>query len=60
VYALEPAAVLTAVRGLPGPAIAANPFFAATDVPVPFLLWVAAWIAIVLGTAVWSFRSREI
>lgn len=60
VYALEPAALLTAVRGIPGPAVAANPFFAAADVPLAFLVWVAAWIAGVLALAVWSFRSREI
>jgi len=60
VYALEPAALLTAARGIPGPAIAANPFFSATDVPLPFLLWSMAWIALVLAIAVWSFRAREI
>ncbi len=60
VYALEPAGVLAAVRNIPGPASAANPFFAASDAPAAFLAWVVAWIAIVLAGAVWSFRSREI
>jgi ABC-type transport system involved in multi-copper enzyme maturation permease subunit len=60
VYALEPAAILTAARNLPGPATAANPFYAGADVPAAFLIWVAFWLALVLGLAVWSFRSREI
>ena len=60
VYALEPAAITAAARSVPGPIIAANPFYAATDVPVAFLGWVAVWIVAVLGIAVWSFRQREI
>jgi ABC-type transport system involved in multi-copper enzyme maturation permease subunit len=60
VHALEPAAVLTAARGAPGPAIAANPFFASTPPPVPFTLWAVAWIAGMLGVALWSFRRREV
>ncbi len=60
VYALEPAAVLTAARGVPGPVTAANPFFAAAPAPEAFVLWAAAWIAVVLAVAVRSFRAREI
>jgi ABC-type transport system involved in multi-copper enzyme maturation permease subunit len=60
VYSLEPAAVLTAVRSVGGPLTAGNPFYAPTDVPAVYLLWVAAWVALVLGLAVWSFRAREI
>lgn len=60
VYALEPVSVVTAVRGAPGAAIAANPFFAATAPPLPFTLWAVAWIAGVLALALWSFRRREV
>ena len=60
VFALEPAAILTAVRSVPGPITAANPFYASSDVPLPFLGWVVLWIALVLAIAVWSFRAREI
>ena len=60
VHALEPAAVLTAARGAPGPAVAANPFFATTPPPDAFVLWSIAWIAGVLALGVWSFQRREV
>ena len=60
VHALEPAAILTAARGAPGAAIAANPFFASTAPPLPFIRWAIAWIAVMLGVALWSFRRREV
>ncbi len=58
-YALEPAAVLQAFRGA-GPGIAANPFLQLSPAPLPFVAWSVAWIAVVLGLAVWSFRAREV
>lgn len=60
VHALEPTAVLVAARGAPGPAVAANPFFAAAPPPLPFLVWAALWIVAVLVVAVVSFRAREV
>ena len=60
VYALEPAAILQLTRNVPGPAIAANPFFASSEPPLVFLVWVAAWLSAALFAAVWSFRSREV
>ena len=60
VHALEPIAVVTAARGAPGPAIAANPFFALAAPPPQYVAWSLAWIAIVLAVAVWSFRVREV
>lgn len=59
VHALEPAAVSAVARGV-GPAAAANPFFAPDAPPVAFDLWAMAWIGVVLGIAVWSFRGREV
>ena len=43
-----------------GPAVAANPFFAAEPPPAAYVVWAVAWIAAVLVLAIWSFRSREI
>lgn len=60
VYALEPAAVLTAGRAAPGPQVAANPFFASAPPPLPFVAWSALWIAGVLAFALWSFRRGEV
>ncbi len=60
VNALEPVAVLTLARGTAGPATAANPFFAPDPPPLAFVAWAVAWIAVVLGLAIWSFRRREI
>ena len=37
----------------------ANPFFASTPAPLAFELYVAGWVALVLGLAVLSFRARE-
>jgi ABC-2 type transport system permease protein len=60
VHALEPVAVLTATRGVAGPATAANPFLVLDAPPIAFDLWVVAWLAIVLALTVWSFRMREV
>jgi len=59
VWSLEPAAIIAANTQL-GPAVAANPFFAAEPPPAAYLVWAVAWIAAVLVLAMWSFRSREI
>lgn len=60
VWALEPAAVIAAGANTPRGMSAASPFFAAAPPPLPFLVWSIAWIAVVLGLAVWSFRRREV
>ena len=59
VWSLEPSLVLAAQSGL-GPAVAANPFFAAEPPPAVYVAWAIAWIAAMLALAVWSFRSREV
>lgn len=59
VYAMEPDAFLAGVRAA-GTAARANPFLAVDPPPVAFLLWVVVWFALVLGLAIWSFRTREI
>ena len=58
VYALEPQAIL-ATGAQAGPAAAANPFYASTAAPLSFELYVAGWVVLVLGLAVYSFHTRE-
>lgn len=59
VWALEPATVIAATRAA-GAAVSSNPFFAA-DPPEPlYVMWTIAWIALLLGIAVWSFGRREV
>jgi ABC-type transport system involved in multi-copper enzyme maturation permease subunit len=60
VHALEPVAMLVTMRGAPPAATAANPFFAASAPPLPFVVWSLLWIAGVLALAIWSFQRREI
>jgi ABC-type transport system involved in multi-copper enzyme maturation permease subunit len=59
VWSLEPAIVIAGQQQL-GPAVAANPFFAAQPPPAAYVIWAIAWIAAMLALAIWSFRSREI
>jgi len=59
VWSLEPSIVLAAQSGL-GPAVAANPFFAAEPPPAAYVIWAVLWIAAMLALAIFSFRSREI
>jgi ABC-type transport system involved in multi-copper enzyme maturation permease subunit len=58
VFTLEPAAVLAA-SGQAGPAAAANPFFAASALPLAIELYAVAWTLVLLGITVLSFRARE-
>lgn len=57
IYALEPTVMLTAVAANPdrgGP-------FAVIAPPTPqFLVWTAAWIAVMIVAAVLSFRARDL
>ena len=59
VYAMEPDAVLATLRAA-GTVARANPFSAVDPPPVAFLIWVVVWFTVVLGLAIWSFRTREI
>jgi len=62
VFALEPQAVRIVTGGSSRAArlAANNPFFSASGVEVPFLIYVGLWIALVLALAIVSFRRREI
>src|SRR5213594_3723318 len=55
VWSLEPSIVIAAQQAA-GPAVAANPFFAAEPPPAAYIAWAAAWIAAMLILAIWSFR----
>lgn len=58
VFTLEPAAVVGA-SAQAGPAAAANPFFAATALPLAMDLYAGGWVAVLLGLTILSFRGRE-
>jgi ABC-type transport system involved in multi-copper enzyme maturation permease subunit len=60
VYGLEPPMVIiaaaTAGRGM----MSANPFFADTPPPLPFVAWAVLWIVLVLAAGALAFRRREL
>jgi len=60
IFALEPSAALVILSG-GGPDVQAQGPFHALSGPEPtFLLYVAIWLAVVLGVAVFSFSRREV
>lgn len=60
IYGLEPPlVVLLAARGAPALADA-NPFYAATPPPLPFVIWSVVWMGLVLGIAAWWFERRDL
>lgn len=60
IYSLEPPAVVLVALGRGGPAADANPFFASTPPPLPFLAWSVAWIVLVLALTVISLDRRDL
>jgi len=59
IFYLEPSDFLAAAQAA-GRARAGNPFFADAALPLPYLLWIVAWILIVLVLANWSFARRDL
>jgi len=60
IYNLEPAALI-AVAGGEGRRISSgNPFFTLAPPTTAYLIWALAWIAVLLGAAMWSFNRREL
>ena len=57
-FSLEPTALVVAAGRVQ--ALAGNPFLAAAPPPPAYLVWCAAWVAAVLGLALWIFRRREV
>jgi ABC-type transport system involved in multi-copper enzyme maturation permease subunit len=60
IYSLEPPLVVLTAVGRGGPAADANPFFASSLPPVPFLVWSAVWVVLVLGAATISLSRRDL
>jgi ABC-type transport system involved in multi-copper enzyme maturation permease subunit len=60
IYGLEPPAVVLVALGRGGPVAQANPFFASGPPPIEFLVWCAAWIAIVLAVSIVSLDRRDL
>jgi ABC-type transport system involved in multi-copper enzyme maturation permease subunit len=58
IYSLEPAVYIAAQHTVRQSA--ANPFYAPSYPPAPYLVWVAFWIVAVVGLAVLSFQRREL
>jgi ABC-type transport system involved in multi-copper enzyme maturation permease subunit len=60
IYGLEPPLVVLIAAGREPNLIEANPFYAATPPPLPFVIWSVAWMALVLGLATWWFGRRDL
>lgn len=60
IYGLEPPAVVLVALGRGGPVAQANPFFASAPPPIEFVVWCAAWIAIVLALSIVSLSRRDL
>jgi ABC-type transport system involved in multi-copper enzyme maturation permease subunit len=60
IYGLEPPIVVLLAAGSVPRFADANPFYASTPPPLPFVVWSIAWIALVLGAASWWFERRDL
>lgn len=60
IYGLEPPVVMLVAVGRGGPVAEANPFFVSAPPPAAFVVWSAAWIAIVLALSVVSLTRRDV
>jgi ABC-type transport system involved in multi-copper enzyme maturation permease subunit len=60
IYGLEPSLLVLIAAGEAPELAEANPFYAATSPPLPFVIWSVVWIALVLGAATWWFDRRDL
>jgi ABC-type transport system involved in multi-copper enzyme maturation permease subunit len=60
VYGLEPPMVILAAATAGREMMSANPFFADTPPPLPFIAWAVLWIVLVLAAGALAFRRREL
>lgn len=60
IYGLEPPLVVLIAAGEAPELARANPFYAATPPPLPFVLWSIAWMVLVMGLAAWRFERRDL
>lgn len=59
-FGLEPSRDVIAAAGPARIVFEVSPFYAADPPPVEWIGWAVAWVVLVLGLAVWSFRRREL
>lgn len=60
IYGLEPPLIVLIAAGETRAIAEANPFYAATPPPLPFVLWSVAWMALVMTLAAWRFERRDL
>ena len=60
IYGLEPPLVLLVAAGRSPEGMAANPFFASSPPPLPFVAWSVVWVLLVLLAGIALFRRREL
>jgi ABC-2 type transport system permease protein len=61
IYGLEPSLVALIANGAsPDNLAKANPFYATTPPPLPFVIWSVVWMVLVLGAATWWFDRRDL
>jgi len=60
IYGLEPSLVALIAAGRAPNLANANPFYATTPPPLPFVIWSIVWMALVLGAATWWFDRRDL
>lgn len=62
IYNLEPVSIIAVVgNSSEARSVASgNPFFTMSPPTTPYVLWTLAWLAVVLGAAMWSFNRREL
>jgi ABC-2 type transport system permease protein len=60
IYGLEPPLVVLIAAGRAPNLVEANPFYAATPPPPPFVIWSIVWMGLVLGAATWWFGRRDL
>ena len=60
IYALEPPLVVLIAADRAPRLVEANPFYAASPPPLPFVAWSVIWVALALGAAAWRFERRDL
>ena len=58
IFNLEPAAAVAAENG--SREAAANPFTSLTPATGAYIAWAVAWVLVVVGVTIWTFRRREV
>jgi hypothetical protein len=59
-YGMEPPDLIAFAQGVGGRVARANPFLATTPIDAVYVLWLVAWVALIVGAACWSFSRRDV